>query len=89
MALGASQVGVLTMVLREGLIMVGLGLALGIAAAFAFARVLQNYLYQTTPADPLTFGAVAVAFVVAGTCACLGPAWRATTVDPMDALRAD
>ena len=89
MALGASQLSVLTMVLREGLIMVGLGLALGIAAAFAFARVLQNYLYQTTPADPLTFAAVAVAFVVAGTCACLGPAWRATTVDPMEALRAE
>jgi predicted permease len=89
MALGASQFSVLSMVLREGLIMVGLGLALGIAAAFASARVLQNYLYQTTPADPLTFAAVAVAFVVAGTCACLGPAWRATTVDPMDALRAE
>lgn len=89
MALGASQFSVLTMVLREGLMMVGLGLALGIAAAFAFARVLQNYLYQTRPADPVTFAAVAVAFVIVGTCACLGPAWRATTVDPMHALRAE
>ncbi len=89
MALGASQLSVLTMVVREGLIMVALGLALGVAAAFGFARVLQNYLYQTTPADPLTFAAVALAFVVAGTCACLGPAWRATTVDPMNALRAE
>ena len=58
-------------------------------AAFGLARVLQSYLYQTTPTDPLTFAAVAVAFVVAGTLACLGPAWRATTVDPMMALRAD
>ena len=89
MALGASQLSVLTMVLREGLIMVGLGLALGIAAALAFARVLQTYLYQTTPADPLTFAAVAMAFIVAGTFACLGPAWRATTVDPMVALRTE
>jgi putative ABC transport system permease protein len=89
MALGASQFSVLTMVVREGLIMIGLGLALGIAAAFGFTRVLHNYLYQTTPADPLTFAVVAVAFVVAGTCACLGPAWRATTVDPMNALRAE
>jgi putative ABC transport system permease protein len=89
MALGASQFSVLTMVLREGLIMVGFGLALGIAAAFAFARVLQNYLYQTRPADPVTFAAVAIAFVIVGTCACLGPAWRATTVDPMHALRAE
>ncbi len=89
MALGASQLSVLTMVLREGLIMVGLGLALGIAAALGFARVLQTYLYQTTPADPLTFAAVAMAFIVAGTFACLGPAWRATTVDPMVALRTE
>ena len=89
MALGASQYRVLAMVVREGLIMVGVGLALGIAAAFAFARLLQNYLYQTAPGDPLTFAAVAVAFVVVGTGACLGPAWRATTVDPMTALRAE
>jgi len=62
---------------------------LGIAASFAMARVLQSYLYQTTPADPLTLAGVAVAFVVAGMLACIGPAWRATTVDSMLALRAD
>jgi ABC-type antimicrobial peptide transport system permease subunit len=89
MALGASQFSVLAVVLREGLIIVGLGLALGIAAAFAFARVLQSYLFQTPAADPLTFAAVAAAFLVAGTAACVGPAWRATTVDPMVALRSE
>jgi putative ABC transport system permease protein len=89
MALGASQNSVLGMVLRQGLLLVAAGLALGIAASFALARVLQSYLYQTTPTDPLTLVAVALAFVVAGTLACLGPAWRATTVDPMLALRAD
>jgi putative ABC transport system permease protein len=89
MALGATQNGVLTMVVRQGLLLVGLGLVVGIAAAFGLARVLETYLYQTRPADPLTFAAVAVAFVVAGTLACLGPAWRATTVDPMLALRGD
>jgi putative ABC transport system permease protein len=89
MALGASQSTVLGMVLGQGLLLVGLGLVVGIAASFALARVLQSYLYQTTPTDPLTLGGVAVAFLVAGTLACLGPAWRATTVDPMLALRAD
>jgi putative ABC transport system permease protein len=89
MALGASRNSVLAMVLGQGLMMVGLGLVIGIAAAAGVARVLQSYLFQTTPTDPLTFAAVAVAFVVAGTLACLGPAWRATTVDPMLALRAD
>ena len=89
MALGATQNSVLGMVLGQGLTLVGIGLALGIVASLALARVLQTYLYQTTPADPLTLGGVAVAFVVAGTLACLGPAWRATTVDPMMALRAE
>jgi predicted permease len=89
MALGASQQSVLGMVIGQGLLLVGLGLALGIAASFALARVLQSYLYQTAPTDPLTLAAVAIAFLIAGTLACLGPAWRATTVDPMLALRAD
>jgi predicted permease len=89
MALGASQLSVLTMVLREGFLIVSLGLVIGLAAAAAFARVLQSYLYQTPAADPVTFGAVAVALVAAGTAACLGPAWRATAVDPMQALRSE
>jgi predicted permease len=89
MALGASQNSVLGMVIGQGLLLVGLGLAIGIAASFALARVLQSYLYQTTPTDPLTLVGVAMAFLVAGTLACLGPAWRATAADPMLALRAD
>ena len=89
MALGASQRSVLSMVVGQGLMLVTIGLFIGIGASFALARVLQSYLYQTTPTDPLTIAAVAIAFVVAGTIACLGPAWRATTVDPMLALRAD
>ena len=89
MALGATRNSVLGGVLGQGLLLVGLGLIVGIAASLALARVLQSYLYQTTPTDPLTIAAVALAFVIAGTVACLGPAWRATTVDPMLALRAD
>ncbi|MBI1876510.1 MAG: ABC transporter permease [Acidobacteria bacterium] len=89
MALGATRQTVLRMVLGQGLLLVGIGLALGIAASLALSRVLQNYLYQTTPTDPVTFAAVACALVVAGLLACLGPAWRATTVDPMTALRAE
>jgi predicted permease len=89
MALGASQQSVLRMVIGQGLTLVAIGLALGIVASVGLARVLRSYLYQTTPTDPITFGMVAVAFIVAGTLACLGPAWRATTVDPMTALRAE
>jgi putative ABC transport system permease protein len=89
MALGATQHSVLRMVLRQGLVLVSVGLAIGIAGAFAFARVLESYLYSTTTTDPIAFAVVATAFVVAGTLACLGPAWRATTVDPMTALRTE
>jgi putative ABC transport system permease protein len=89
MALGASRERVLAMVLRQGLTLVAIGLMLGIASALVLGRVLQSYLYETTPTDPVAFAVVAVAFIGAGVLACLGPAWRATTVDPMAALRAD
>ena len=89
MALGANRRSVLQMVIGEGLILVGLGLLLGMIASFAATRVLSTYLFDTKATDPMTFVAVAGALVIAGAAACLGPAWRATTVDPMLALRAE
>jgi predicted permease len=89
MALGASRERVLGLVIGEGLALVIVGLAIGIAASIGTTRVLGTYLYETQPTDPGAFGLVALAFVVAGIVACAGPAWRATTVDPMTALRAE
>jgi putative ABC transport system permease protein len=89
MALGAHRHSVLRMVIEQGLLLVGAGLLIGIVAATALTRVLVSLLFDTTAGDPLTLTGVAVAFLVAGIVACLGPAWRATTVDPMVALRAD
>ncbi len=89
MALGATRDSVLRSVLGHGLLLVTVGLLIGIGAAVALSRVLQSYLYATNPTDPLAFAAVSAAFVLAGTLACLGPAWRATTVDPLIALRAE
>jgi len=89
MALGASRVSVLQMVIRQGLVLVALGLVAGVVLSLALVRVLQSYLYQTAPTDPLTFAAVAAAFLIAGGLATLGPALRATAVDPMIALRAE
>ena len=89
MALGASRDSVLTMVLRQGLSLVVIGLLFGIGGALAGGRVLSSYLYQTAPRDPLIFAAVAIVFIVAGVLACLIPARRATTVDPLIALRAE
>ena len=89
MALGARREGVMMMVLRQGLTLVVIGLAIGVAGALAAGRVLNAYLYQTAPRDPVIFIAVAAVFVVAGVAACLIPARRATTVDPLIALRAE
>jgi putative ABC transport system permease protein len=89
MALGASRPAVLQMVIRQGLVLVAIGLVLGIVASAATTRVLSTYLFDTQPTDPITFIVVCGAFVIAGIAACLGPAWRATTVDPMAALRTE
>ena len=89
MALGATEQAVLGGVLRQGLTLVVVGLSLGLAGAVAFGRLLENYLFETTPADPATLAAVAAACLLAGVLACLGPARRATKVDPLVALRAD
>jgi putative ABC transport system permease protein len=89
MALGASRQAVMAMVLRQGLMLVGMGLAAGIIGAAVAGRVLSAYLYQTTPRDPLIIAGVVVAFLAAATLACLAPARRATTVDPLIALRTE
>jgi putative ABC transport system permease protein len=89
MALGARRDSVLTMVIRQGLVLVVIGLVLGVAGALAAGRVLSSYLYQTTTTDPLIYVGVASLFIVSGVIACLIPARRATTVDPLIALRAE
>ena len=89
MALGASRDSVLTMVVRQGLTLVLIGLAVGVVGALVAGRVLSAYLYQTAPRDPLIFAGVAALFILSGIIACLIPARRATTVDPLIALRAE
>ncbi len=89
MALGARRDSVLLMVVRQGLTLVVIGLVIGVGGALAAGRVLSSYLYQTAPRDPLIFTAVAAVFILAGIVACLIPARRATTVDPLIALRAE
>ena len=64
MALGAHRGTVLTMVLRQGLTLVAIGLVFGIAGALAAGRVLSAYLYQTAPRDPMIIAAVAAVFVL-------------------------
>ncbi|HXA51348.1 MAG TPA: ADOP family duplicated permease, partial [Candidatus Acidoferrum sp.] len=89
MALGAAQSEVLAMVLRQGMMPVIMGLAMGAAVALAVGRYLESLLYQVSPRDPLAFVVSAGLLVVVSIAACLIPARRATQVNPMDALRSD
>lgn len=89
MALGARQQELRRMVLREALVLAGLGLALGLAGSLAVSRVLTTLLYSVSPQDPATLAGVS--FVLLATTLAAGylPARRATRVDPVVALRAD
>ncbi len=88
-ALGARPSSVLGMIVGRGLRLAGLGVVIGIAAALALTRVMQGVLYGVTPTDPLTFVGVAVALLAVAAAASWIPAWRATKVDPLVALRAE
>ena len=89
MALGASRARVLGMVLGQGLMLVAQGSAIGIVASLAATRVLSTLSVRHEADRSAHLRRGGGAFLVAGALACLGPAWRATTVDPMLALRAE
>ncbi|NIR43365.1 MAG: ABC transporter permease [Gemmatimonadetes bacterium] len=86
-ALGAESGKVLTLVVREGMSLALLGVAIGLAVGFGLARLLSSQLYQISAADPFTFSAVALILALTALLACWFPAWRAARTDPVDALR--
>jgi ABC-type antimicrobial peptide transport system permease subunit len=88
-ALGAQPVNVYRLVLRDGLIPVGVGVVAGVLVALGSARMIGSLLFEVSPYDPaLTAGSVCLLLAV-GTAACLLPARRAAAVEPMQALRAE
>jgi putative ABC transport system permease protein len=89
MALGAQARDVVRMIFGQGLVQLGVGMALGLALALGISRLMSVILFQVQPRDPVIFGAVAAVLVAVGLMACLVPATRATRVDPLLALRAD
>jgi putative ABC transport system permease protein len=89
MALGAGHADIVWMVLRRGLQLVGVGMVVGFLASFAVTRVIANLLFEVSPRDPLTLGAVVAVVALAGLAACYFPARRATKVDPLVALRVE
>jgi putative ABC transport system permease protein len=87
MAIGADRRTLLRMVLTRGLRLAFVGLGLGLVAAFGLTRLLSGFLYGVSPLDPQVFVLASLVLVLTGTVACYLPAYRATRVDPMLALR--
>ncbi|MPZ19444.1 MAG: FtsX-like permease family protein [Luteitalea sp.] len=88
-ALGASPSRLRALVLRQGAMMTGAGILLGLATALAGGSVLQSLLFCVSPADPLTLAGVPLVLLVVALAACYIPAQRATRADPVAVLRAD
>jgi predicted permease len=86
-ALGSTGAGVVRLVLREGLVLVAIGLAAGFAGAVALQKAVANQVYGVRPLDPLVIGGVTVLLGMIALAACALPARRATRVDPVEVLR--
>jgi len=87
MALGAQVGNVMRLVMKSGLVIALVGVAIGLAGAFALTRLMTSLLFAVEPTDKTTFAAVAVSLLLIALAACYIPARRATKVDPLVALR--
>jgi putative ABC transport system permease protein len=87
MALGEQRADVLKLVVGQGMKLVLLGTIAGLLGAFAFTRILATLLFEVNPNDPTTFFTVPLVLALIALLACWLPAWRASKVDPMEALR--
>ena len=87
LALGAATQQVLGRIVRQGFILAGVGLAIGVAASLGVTRLLGNMLFEVKPGDPVTLIGVSLLLIVVALAACYIPARRASRVDPVVALR--
>jgi predicted lysophospholipase L1 biosynthesis ABC-type transport system permease subunit len=89
MAFGADARSVVWTMMRDVMWPVGVGLLLGLGASFYATKLVEGFLFETTPTDPATFATVAALLAIAATCAAWLPARKASRVDPVQALRAE
>jgi putative ABC transport system permease protein len=87
LALGAQPRNVLLMIVKQGSLLIMLGLGIGLLGAYAATRLIASLLFGVTAKDPWTFVSAAVVLALVAFLACYIPAWRATKVDPLRALR--
>jgi putative ABC transport system permease protein len=88
-ALGASRVDILALVVRQGMTLTGLGIAIGLAGAVAASETIRTMLFGVSRLDPVTYVGVIVLLAGVSAIACSVPAWRAVRVDPASTLRAE
>lgn len=87
LALGANRTQVSTLILRESLTLTATGAVLGLAGAYALTNLMRSFLFETSPADPLTYAVVLILFGMLSIIAAWRPAYRASLVEPMEVLR--
>jgi putative ABC transport system permease protein len=88
-ALGATRVGILELVMRQVIALLGIGVLVGAIAACFAARSLRRYLFEIQPGNLAVFGLSALVLVIIGLVAAILPARRAVSIDPMQALKAE
>jgi ABC-type antimicrobial peptide transport system permease subunit len=89
LALGAHPARLVRQVVAQGVALTATGVALGVGGAMALGGVLSGLLYGVRANDPATHAAVAASLLSVAVAACLAPAWRASRVDPIEALRSE
>jgi predicted permease len=87
MALGAGTKDLMRLVLSRGLLLTASGVAIGVVGAVVLTHLMSNMLYKVSPRDPVAFGSALAVITIASLAACFFPAWRATRIDPTQALR--
>jgi putative ABC transport system permease protein len=87
MAIGAGRGSVIGLILWQGFIVVSIGLGLGLVSALLIGRALRTVLFGITPADPVAIGTAVLVLLATAAGACYLPAWRASRLDPLTALR--